>query len=80
MEVFERVETDGPAAALAEIGRLEQDGRLDGYRYLPATKADLLRRLGRRAEARAAYESALALTENAAERAFLERRIAEMSA
>ncbi|HEX5190946.1 MAG TPA: RNA polymerase sigma factor [Streptosporangiaceae bacterium] len=71
--------TDGPAPALAEIARLEQDGRLDGYRYLPATKADLLRRLGQRAEARASYEAALALTENAAERAFLERRIGEMS-
>ena len=71
--------TDGPAAALAEIAGLEQDGRLDGYRYLPATKADLLRRLGRRTEARASYEAALGLTENAAERAFLEGRVAEMS-
>jgi RNA polymerase sigma-70 factor (ECF subfamily) len=71
--------TDGPAAALAEIGLLEQDGRLDGYRYLPATKADLLRRLGRLAEARQSYQDALALTENSAERAFLEGRIAEMA-
>ncbi len=70
--------TGGPAAALAEVGLLEQDGRLDGYRYLPATKADLLRRLGRLAEARRAYQDALALTENSAERAFLEGRIAEM--
>ena len=70
---------DGPAAALAEIGTLEQDGRLDGYRYLPAAKADLLRRLDRRAEARQSYQDALALTENSAERAFLEGRIAEMS-
>ncbi len=54
---------------------LEQDGRLDGYRYLPSTKADLLRRLNRRDEAAASYQDALALTENAAERAFLERRI-----
>jgi RNA polymerase sigma-70 factor (ECF subfamily) len=69
----------GPAAALVEIERLEQDGRLDGYRYLPATKADLLRRLDRRDEARLSYEDALALTENAAERAFLEGRIAEMA-
>jgi RNA polymerase sigma-70 factor (ECF subfamily) len=71
---------DGPAAALEEIATLEQDGRLDGYRYLPATKADLLRRLGRYPEARQSYEDALALTENDAERAFLEGRIAEMAA
>ena len=70
---------EGPAAALGEIARLEQDGRLDGYRYLPATKADLLRRLGRRAEARRSYQEALELTENSAERAFLAGRIAEMS-
>ena len=68
-----------PAAALGEIERLERDGRLDGYRYLPATKADLLRRLDRRDEARLSYEDALALTENGAERAFLEGRIAEMA-
>ena len=71
---------DGPEAALVEIARLELDGRLDGYRYLPATKADLLRRLGRRDEAIRSYQEALALTENAAERAFLEGRVAEMSA
>jgi RNA polymerase sigma-70 factor (ECF subfamily) len=69
----------GPETALAEIARLEQDGRLDGYRYLPATKADLLRRLDRRDEARRAYQDALELTDNAAERAFLAGRIAEMS-
>ncbi len=69
----------GPAAALDDVARIEADGRLDGYRYLPATKADLLRRLGRRAEAEHAYRSALDLTENPAERAFLSRRIAEVS-
>ncbi len=68
----------GPQAALAEIAALERDGRLDAYRYLPATKADLLRRLGRPAEARAAYAEALGLAENAAERNFLAGRIAEM--
>ena len=41
----------GPAAGLAQIGELEADGRLAGYRYLPAAKADLLRRLGNQAEA-----------------------------
>jgi RNA polymerase sigma-70 factor, ECF subfamily len=71
---------EGPQAALAEIAMLEQDGRLDGYRYLPATKADLLRRLNRRDEALRSYQDALALTENAAERAFLGGRIDEMSA
>ena len=65
----------GPAAALAEVEALEADGRLAGYRYLPATKADLLRRLGRHAEAVEAYRAALALTDNAAERAFLAERL-----
>jgi RNA polymerase sigma-70 factor (ECF subfamily) len=64
----------GPAAALREIEAIERDGRLDGYRYLPATKADLLMRLGRRSEATEQYLAALALTENAAERRFLEER------
>ena len=54
-----------------------QDGRLAGYRYLPAAKADLLRRLGRRAEAADAYRAALELADNEAERDFLARRIAE---
>jgi RNA polymerase sigma-70 factor, ECF subfamily len=68
--------TDGPAAALAEVEALERDGRLAGYRYLPATKADLLRRLGRHAEAADAYRAALALTDNAAEQEFLAERAA----
>ena len=62
---------DGPAAALTEIERLERDGRLAGYRYLPATKADLLHRLGRDAEAAEAYRAALALSDNAVEQEFL---------
>lgn len=68
---------DGPAAALADIEALEQDGRLAGYRYLPATKADLLRRLGRHAEAADAYRAALELADNQAERDFLAARLAE---
>jgi RNA polymerase sigma-70 factor (ECF subfamily) len=68
----------GPQAALAEVERLEADPRLAGYRYLAATKADLLRRLDRRAEAVAAYTAALELAENAAEREFLAGRIAEL--
>jgi RNA polymerase sigma-70 factor (ECF subfamily) len=53
---------------------------LDGYSYLPAARADLLRRLGRAEEAAAAYREALALTENAAERRFLARRLEEVTA
>jgi RNA polymerase sigma-70 factor (ECF subfamily) len=67
----------GPAAGLAEIDALEPDPRLAGYRYLPAAKADLLRRLGRTADAAAAYERAIALTANEAERDFLAGRLAE---
>ena len=69
----------GPAVGLAEIEALEGDSRLTGYRYLPAAKADLLRRLGRAAEAAAAYERAIALTANESERDFLSRRLAENS-
>ncbi len=65
----------GPAAALRDVEELEGDDRLSRYRYLPAIKADLLRRLDRRPEAVAAYRQALALAENEAERAFLIRRI-----
>jgi RNA polymerase sigma-70 factor (ECF subfamily) len=70
---------DGPAAALAEVDELERDGRLAGYRYLSATRADLLRRLGRDAEAVAAYRKALDLADNATEQAFLTARIEELS-
>jgi RNA polymerase sigma-70 factor, ECF subfamily len=66
---------EGPAVALAEVERLERAGRLAGYRYLPATKADLLSRLGRHAEAGDAYRAALALSGNDAERDFLTDRI-----
>jgi RNA polymerase sigma-70 factor (ECF subfamily) len=69
----------GPQAALDDLAVLEADGRLDRYHYLPATKADLLRRLGRRQEARRAYLAALDLTENQAEREFLGRRLAELA-
>ena len=66
---------DGPQAALDEVEALERDGRLAGYRYLPATKADLLHRLGRDAEAAGAFQAALALTGNAAEQEFLSGRV-----
>jgi len=65
----------GPEAALTEIDALERDGRLAGYRYLPATKADLLHRLGRDAEAAEAYQAALTLSGNAAEQEFLTERL-----
>jgi RNA polymerase sigma-70 factor, ECF subfamily len=61
----------GVDAGLAEIARIEEDGRLAGYRYLHAAKADLLRQAGRTAEAAASYRAALELTQNEAERAFL---------
>ncbi len=63
-------EVDGPGAALAVVDSLD----LDGYHLFHATRADLLRRLGRREEAAAAYDAALALVANAAERRFLEER------
>jgi RNA polymerase sigma-70 factor, ECF subfamily len=70
--------TAGPAAALAEMDSVDADGLLSGYRYLPAAKADMLRRLERHQEAAEAYRQALDLAENGAERAFLTARIAEM--
>lgn len=63
-------ETDGPAEALALVDALD----LDGYHVLHAVRADLLRRLGRGAEAADAYTKASELTENPAERAYLEGR------
>jgi RNA polymerase sigma-70 factor (ECF subfamily) len=63
-------EVEGPAAALALVDGLD----LDGYHVLHAVRADLLRRLGRGAEAALAYEAAIARTGNAAERDFLGRR------
>jgi RNA polymerase sigma-70 factor (ECF subfamily) len=71
---------DGPAAGLTELDELERDGRLAGYRYLPAARADMLRRLGRGQEAADAYRTALELAENESERDFLTRRIAEVRA
>lgn len=68
----------GPAAGLVEIEALEGDPRLSGYRYLPAAKADLLRRLDRAADAAVAYERAIALTANETERDFLTDRLSEL--
>jgi RNA polymerase sigma factor (sigma-70 family) len=69
----------GPEAALAEVERLDAGGRLAGYRYLPAVKADLLARTGQAGAAASAYREALALTANEAERAFLTERLAAVS-
>ncbi|HZG95029.1 MAG TPA: DUF6596 domain-containing protein [Mycobacteriales bacterium] len=71
-------EADGAAAGLAAIDRLVGDPALDGYPYLAAARADLLRRLGRPAEAAAAYREALASTANAAESGFLTARLREV--
>lgn len=68
---------EGPDAGLALVAELEAEGELDAYHLLPATRADLLRRAGRTAEAAEAYDRALGQVENAAERRFLEKRLAE---
>jgi len=71
---------DGPQAGLDELAQLRDDPRLAGYRYLPATRADLLRQLGRFREATAAYRAALELSDAGPERAFLQARLAEVDA
>jgi RNA polymerase sigma-70 factor (ECF subfamily) len=70
---------DGPAIGLAMIDGIAAAGDLAGYPYLHAARAELLRRLDRRTEAAGEYRSAIALTSNAAERRFLERRLAEVT-
>ena len=68
-------EADGPEAGLAIVEGLE----LDDYRYLHATRGELLRRLERTAEARDALQRALELVHDDAERRVLERRLAELA-
>jgi RNA polymerase sigma-70 factor (ECF subfamily) len=65
-------EVDGPAVGLAEVERLA--GALDGYHAYHAARADLLRRLGRSSDSRAAYDRAIGLTGNPGEQAYLTRR------
>ncbi|WP_134740497.1 sigma-70 family RNA polymerase sigma factor [Nocardioides sp. 503] len=73
-------ELDGPEVALAEVDRLPaRQAALATYHAFHATRADLLRRLGRSADARAAYDAALAATANPAERAYLTRRRDQLS-
>jgi RNA polymerase sigma-70 factor, ECF subfamily len=70
----------GPAAGLAILDELRGDGRAEGRHLLHACRADLLRRLGRAAEARDAYRAALALDPPPAEREFLTGRLSELLA
>jgi len=69
---------DGPGPALALIDMLAAAGDLDHYHLLHAVRADLLRRLGQRAEATTSYARAIALVTNDSERRFLERRLREV--
>jgi RNA polymerase sigma-70 factor (ECF subfamily) len=70
---------DGPEAGLVLVDALLERGELEDYRLAHAARADLNRRLGRTADARAAYERALALTRQGAEQRFLQRRLAELA-
>jgi RNA polymerase sigma-70 factor, ECF subfamily len=70
---------DGPAAGLALVDALTGDPRLAAHHLLPATRADMLRQLGRTAEATAEYRRALKLAGNEPEREFLTRRLAELA-
>ena len=69
---------DGPAAGLSLIDAILARGDLENYHLAHAARADLCRRLGRTAEARASYERALSLAQQEPERRFLERRLAEL--
>jgi RNA polymerase sigma-70 factor, ECF subfamily len=69
---------DGPEPGLTLIDGILRRSELEGYHLAHAARADLCRRLGRTAEARAAYEQALNLTQQGPERRFLERRLADL--
>jgi len=66
---------DGPEAGLAQIDAVLEQGELANYYLAHSARADMYRRLGRTAEARASYEKALALTQQEPERQFLQERI-----
>ena len=72
--------SDGPEAGLALLEGIAPDGELRAYHLLPAARADMLRRLGRRAEAAEAYRRAFDLAGTDAERRYLERRLLEATA
>jgi RNA polymerase sigma-70 factor (ECF subfamily) len=69
---------DGPEAGLALVDTIMANGDLSDYRLAHAARADLCRRLGKKADARIAYEQALTLTLQEPERRFIERRLAEL--
>jgi RNA polymerase sigma-70 factor (ECF subfamily) len=71
---------DGPGVGLAMLEEIEGSGALSGYYLVPATRADLLRRLGRFAEAAASYREALPLAPADAERRYLRERLASAEA
>ena len=71
---------DGEQAGLVEIDRLLAAGELEGYHLAHAARADLLRRLGRREQAVAAYRQALALAQQGPDRQFLQKRLEELGA
>lgn len=71
---------DGPAAGLALVDAILARGELADYQFAHSARADLCRRLGRTADARAAYAKALSLTQQQPERRFLERRLGELPA
>jgi RNA polymerase sigma-70 factor (ECF subfamily) len=70
---------DGPEAGLAHIDAVLEDGELANYYLAHSARADMCRRLGRTAEARASYEKALALTQQEPERQFLQERIRQLN-
>lgn len=69
----------GPQAGLAVLDRVAGDPALNGYQYLPAARADLLRRLGRDVEAAEQYRQALLIVGNDVERRYLQRRLADVT-
>jgi predicted RNA polymerase sigma factor len=69
---------DGPEAGLTHIDAVLEHGELTNYYLAHSARADMYRRLGRTAEARASYEKALALTQQEPERQFLQERIRQM--
>jgi RNA polymerase sigma-70 factor (ECF subfamily) len=69
---------DGPAVGLTLIDAVLEHGELANYYLAHSARADMCRRLGRRAEARSAYEKALALTQQEPERQFLQKRIRQL--
>jgi RNA polymerase sigma-70 factor (ECF subfamily) len=69
---------DGPEAGLANIDAVLEHGELANYYLAHSARADMYRRLGKTAEARASYEKALALTQQEPERQFLQERIRQL--